>query len=348
MANPIVYVGLMFVAALISGGLVRFLQRYAVGLESVGATADPAPRGGGLAILVVVLLLFMPMGLAQSDPSQIVRYSVAAAMIAFIGFFEDLRALPRPLRILAQSLAALIFVPAAPIQVIDLPFVTLYFGTVPSYLISVVWLVGLTNVYAYMDGINGLASGQAVLAGSLWAGIGMALGKPAVTLLGMLIAGGSLGFLMYNLPPQSIFLGDVGSTFLGFSLAALPMLAIGPGDPSRLYVSGGLIMSLFVFDAGLTLFRYLFTGGSMRREDRSHLYQRLVALGDSPLRVTFLYLMLSTGFGIAGLIYWWSASASALVFVGMVCLTLFAWITRRETRRAPEPPRPPLENSKPL
>lgn len=338
----------MFVAALISGGLVRFLQRYAAGPESVGVTAYSAPRGGGLAILVVVLLIFMPVGLSQSDPSQIVRYSVAAAMIAFIGFFEDLRALPRPLRILAQSLAALIFVPAAPIQVIDLPFVVFTLDTVPSYLISVVWLVGLTNVYAYMDGINGLASGQAVLAGSLWAGIGLALGKPAVTLLGMLIAGGSLGFLMYNLPPKSIFLGDVGSTFLGFSLAALPMLAIGPGDPSRLYVSGGLIMSLFVFDAALTLFRYLFAGGSMRREDRSHLYQRLVALGDSPLRVTFLYLMLSTGFGIAGLIYWWSASASALVFVGMVCLTLFAWITRRETRHTPEPPRAPLENSKPL
>lgn len=346
MVNPVLYVGLMLVAALISGGLVRFMQRYAVGRESVGATPNSAPRGGGLAILVVVLLLFMPIGLSQGDPSQIVRYSLAAAMIAFIGFFEDLRALPRPMRVMAQTLAALILIPAAPIREIDLPLITLTLDSVPSYLLSALWLVGLTNVYTYMDGINGLASGQAVLAGSLWAGIGMALGKPTVTLLGMLIAGASLGFTMYNLPPKSIFLGDVGSSFLGFSLAALPLLAVQPGGPSRLYISGGLIMSLFVFDAALTFFRYVFAGGDLRREARSHLYQRMVELGDPPVRVTLLYLLLSTGFGVAGLIYWWSASVSALVFVAMVCLTLFAWITRRETRHEPDSPHTPLENAK--
>jgi UDP-N-acetylmuramyl pentapeptide phosphotransferase/UDP-N-acetylglucosamine-1-phosphate transferase len=308
---------------------VRVIRRYAVQRRLITDGAK-TPRGGGLAILVVVLLIFMPVGLFISDPSQVVRFALASILIAMIGFVDELRTIPRPARLLAQAGVALIFVPAAPIERIGLPFINLELPETASYVVSVIWIVILTNAYIYMDGIDGLAGGHAVLAGGLWAGVGLVQNDQLIVLLGVLIACASAGFLVYNLPPASIFMGEVGCTFLGFSLAALPMLAVTRGGSPRLIVSGALIVGLFMFDAALTFLRYLMTGKDQPRAYRSHLYQRLVKLGEPPHLVTFLYLLLSIGFGVAGLIYWREAAWLALLMCGVACLVLFGWITYRE------------------
>ena len=337
MDNPIIMLGAGGLAAVLAGFGVSLIRQYATQHNPPsGATQRSTPNGGGLAILVVALMLFMPFGLSLSaDPSPVVRFSLAAALMAFIGFYRSFQALPRPLRLVLQTGAALIFVPAVPLTHLALPALSLALPLELGYLIAAAWLVGLTNVYCYMDGINGLASGQAVLAASLWAFIGSLCEAPLVTFLAVLIGGSALGFSLYNLPPRSIFLGETGSSFLGFSLAALPLLCIGQGESPRLFVSGILIMSLFIFDAALTFARYLLAGGEGRHANRSHLYQRLLKLGEPPLRVLWLYLLLSAGFGIAGLLYWQAAAASLLFAVGMICLTLYAWIKRRETHDEP-------------
>jgi UDP-N-acetylmuramyl pentapeptide phosphotransferase/UDP-N-acetylglucosamine-1-phosphate transferase len=315
---------------------VRLIRRYAVQRQWFNSPGErQPPRGGGIAILVVVLLIFMPAGLSVSDPGQVVRFALASVLMAMIGFADELRSVNRFARLLAQAAAALIFVPAAPIRVIGLPFLNLELPDVLSYVISVVWIVTLTNAYVYMDGIDGLVGGHAVLAGGLWVGVGIVQGDALVILLGLLIAGASAGFLVYNLPPASIFLGEVGCTFLGFSLAALPMLAVARGGSPRLIISGGLLVGLLMFDAALTFLRYLFTGKNQGRAYRSHLYQRLVKLGEPPHLVTFLYLLLSIGFGVAGLIYWREAAWLALLMCAAACVVLFGWITYREVTNSP-------------
>ncbi len=345
MNNPIFLILTGALAAALSWIGVRLIRRYAIQrqqLPTAGSTSGSAsdrapdsaaprpPRGGGLAIVVVVLLVFMPVGLSLADPGQVVRYALGGALIAMIGFVDDLRTVSRVARLLAQAGVALIFVPAAPIQAVGLPGLTLLLSEPASYVIGVLWIVGLSNAYSYMDGVDGLAGGQAVLAGGLWAGVGLVENEPLVVLLGVLLAGASAGFLVYNLPPASIFMGNVGSTFLGFSLAVLPLLAVSRGASPRLLISGGLIVGLFLFDAVLTFFRYLVKGQNRRRAYRSHLYQRLIQLGEPPLLVTLLYLLLSTGFGVAGLIYWREETWLALIMCALACLILFAWITYRE------------------
>lgn len=321
-------------AALIASLGVRSTRQYAAQHSPLRSGAfHSAPNGGGLTILIVVLVLFMPFGLSMSaDPSLVTRFSLAATLMASIGFYEDLRTLPRLVRLLVQAVAAFTFVPAVPLTRLALPVLDLELPLWLGYAIATLWLVGLTNVYCYMDGINGLASGQAVLAASLWAFIGWLCGAPLVTFLAALIGGSALGFTVYNLPPRSIFLGETGGSFLGFSLAALPLMCIGQGESPRLFISGILIMSLFTFDAALTLVRYLLAGKVEPRANRSHLYQRLLKLGDKPLHVLWLYLLLSAGFGVAGLLYWYAAMPSILFAVGMVCLTLYIWIKRREAQ----------------
>ncbi|HLY27344.1 MAG TPA: hypothetical protein VKQ72_13460 [Aggregatilineales bacterium] len=331
-STPLILLGVL--AAVLSWAGVRLIRSYAHGghlsAPAQGDTAPSTPRGGGIAILVVVLLIFMPVGLTLADPAQVVRFALAGALIGTIGFFDEFRTLPRLGRIFAQTLAALIFISAAPILEIGLPFVNLQLSVLAGYILSALWIVVLSNAYNYMDGIDGLAGGQAVLAGVFWAGIGFVQRDPLVVLLGVLIAGASAGFLVYNLPPASIILGDVGATFLGFSLAALPMLTVTRGAPSRLIPSGALIVGLFLFDAAFTFVRYLLKGQPGSHEHRSHLYQRLVALGEAPYRVTLLYLLISIGFGAAGLIYWLSNAWLALLIFLLTCMVLFSWVTYRE------------------
>ncbi len=337
MENSTLLILLGVLAAVLSWGGVRLIRNYALGQQSSvpsltaqDDTTPETPRGGGIAILVVVLLIFMPVGLTLADPSQVVRFALAGALIGTIGFFDEFRTLPRLLRVFAQTLAALIFISAAPIVEIGLPFVNLQLPALAAYILSALWIVILSNAYNYMDDIDGLAGGQAILAGIFWAGIGLVQGDPLVLLLGGLIAGASAGFLVYNLPPASIILGDVGASFLGFSLAALPMLTVARGGSSRLIPSGALIVGLFLFDAAFTFIRYLLKGQTGSHEHRSHLYQRLVALGEPPYRVTLLYLLISIGFGLAGLIYWLSNAWLALLIFLFACMVLFSWVTYRE------------------
>jgi UDP-GlcNAc:undecaprenyl-phosphate/decaprenyl-phosphate GlcNAc-1-phosphate transferase len=331
--DPIALLLIFVVATVLSWGGVRLTRRYAVQVFPSNAPTvklEPAAgqRGGGLAMLAVILLMFMPLGLWISDPGPVVRFALTGAMMAMIGFFEDLRSMPRPLRITAQVVAALIFVPGVPITAIGLPRYELMLPYEIGVIAALIWVVGLSTIYTYMDNIDGLASGHAVLVGLLWAFIAYSTGNPLVTVLSLLIVGASLGFLFHNLSSARIFMGEVGSTFIGFSLAALPLLM--QEHSPRLIVSGALFVALFVFDAALTFTIYIVRGKYTMYPDRSHLYQRILRLGDPPIRVTILYLLISVGFGIAGIIYWRDAAWVSLFVVLLTCVVLFAWIKRRE------------------
>src|SRR5258708_5049807 len=208
-------------SAVLSWAGVRIIRNYARSRQwSVDQSARTIPRGGGLAIMVVVLLIFMPVGLSLGDPSQVVRLALSGVLLGMIGFLDDFRDLRRVERLAAQTLAALIFIPAAPIMEIGLPFLNLKLSDTASYIVSALWIVGFSNTYNYMDGIDGMAAGQGVWAGFFWAIMGGGGGAPLFVVLGVLTAGASAGFFFSNLPPASIFMGDVGTTFLGFSIAA--------------------------------------------------------------------------------------------------------------------------------
>ncbi len=133
--------------------------------------------------------------------------------------------------------------------------------------------------------------GQAVIAGLGWLAMGQLVGQPLVSLVGVLVAGSSLGFLGHNWPPARIFMGDVGSAFLGFTLATLAVLS-GLAD-ARLPFAGVLALWPFVFDTAFTLLRRWRRGENIFAAHRSHLYQRLVIAGWRHRDVTLLYLWLA-------------------------------------------------------
>lgn len=237
----------------------------------------PTPRGGGIAIVLITLA-----GSAFWMTPRLAAVAAAALVIAVVSWIDDLRHLPAALRLGVQILAAL------PVAIVFTPIVW-----VP---LALVWIVGLTNAYNFMDGIDGIAGGQAVVAGLAWAWFGMATQQPLIATIGLLIAGSSAGFLMHNWQPARIFMGDVGSAFLGFTFASLAVMA---WPNIRLVAAGVLVVWPFVADASFTFLRRALRRERVMEAHKSHIYQRLHQRGLSHAAVATIYIGLAAG-GAAG------------------------------------------------
>lgn len=299
----------------------------------------PTPRGGGLALVVVTLAgLGLYAGLMEPEyRAGVGAYALGAVIVAGVSALDDVRSLSAKARLAAHLAAAtwvVVSIGAWPLPGLPSGALTIWAGIS----ITVVWIVGLTNVYNFMDGIDGLAAGQAVLGGAGWGLLGALTGQPLVAGLGVLLAGSSLGFLGHNWPPARIFMGDVGSAFLGYSFAVLPLL--WPAAPWLSGSVGLLLVWPFIFDATFTLARRL-----RRREDifeahRTHLYQRLVIAAWPHVWTTVLYLGLAgVGAGLAVVLVWTAEPVlAALALTGVMALAAGLWVLVQWQERQPRQP----------
>jgi UDP-N-acetylmuramyl pentapeptide phosphotransferase/UDP-N-acetylglucosamine-1-phosphate transferase len=206
--------------------------------------------------------------------------------------------------------------------------------------LTIAWLVAFTNAYNFMDGIDGMAGGQALIAGAGWAAIAWLRGSPESALAGLIIAAASCGFLIYNWHPAKVFLGDAGSSLLGFLFAALPLTVPAP-DWSAL-AGGALLGWLFLFDTGLTLARRLLRGEDVLAAHRSHMYQRLILTGMTHQSVALKYMLLALA-GIAPAVLLAhrqtvNAGVSLLVLV-LAASALVRYVKTREQASAAAGPR---------
>jgi UDP-GlcNAc:undecaprenyl-phosphate GlcNAc-1-phosphate transferase len=186
--------------------------------------------------------------------------------------------------------------------VIDLTFLP-FFGEVHwgwgAYLLTLLWILGLTNAYNFMDGLDGLAAVTAVIAGLFLAIISFQQGSHFIYLTSLALAAASLGFLFFNWSPARIFMGDVGSTFLGFAFASMAVIAARYDQSHTSLFVVPLLLFHFIFDTLFTFFRRLLAGEHVFMAHRSHLYQVLNRMGCSHRQVVLLYSVLAISQGIA-------------------------------------------------
>jgi UDP-N-acetylmuramyl pentapeptide phosphotransferase/UDP-N-acetylglucosamine-1-phosphate transferase len=256
----------------------------------------PTPRGGGIAIVVVSLTFYvaaswlMPWMFSWG-------YIAGAVLVAAISLVDDIYTIPVVWRLLTHSAAAiLLIVDKGYWHEIALPGtgVSVNVG-IYGAVITFVWIVWLINAYNFMDGIDGIAGVQAVVAAAAWMAVGWLTNSATPFYLGGAILFSSLGFLIHNWQPARIFMGDVGSAFLGFSFAAMPLLAVTGREQTDdlLPVAAILFVWLFVFDSVVTFLRRAFRREKVWRAHREHLYQRLVSSGMSHASVSTLYGVLA-------------------------------------------------------
>lgn len=239
-------------------------------------------RGGGIAFVLVVLALSLALPGLPGGPA----FGLGLAAVAAVGWWDDHRPLSISLRLAVHFGASILLVlalrgmPADPLALLQV-------------LLAVLWVVALLNFWNFMDGINGLASLQAIIAAGLYSGLALAAGLPTLALLGLGLAAAVMGFLPWNFPCARMFMGDVGSGPLGYALAGLALML----EPSMLYPWPLLLPVLpMLLDASLTLLRRIVLKRRWYAPHREHLYQWWVRRGASHARVTLAYALFSLVF----------------------------------------------------
>lgn len=238
------------------------------------------PRGGGLAIAASVCAVQCIALLTGAVPlREGLAWMLAGAAYAALGWADDRRGQPVARRLLVQAVIAVAFVLAAA-GGIDRALAAP--GEVLMLLARVFTVLWLVNLFNFMDGADGFAATQAALSALAASAALAALGLGGATLVAVAVAGASIGFLRFNRPPASLFMGDCGSYFLGFQLAALGLAGCAGGQPPAAWL---IVCLPFLADASLTLGRRLLTGARWWRAHREHAYQRLVLNGWSHARL---------------------------------------------------------------
>ena len=311
-------------ALLLSAALVAFIRRWAVAKAILdhpterSSHAVPTARGGGMAMVLITVAggALLEVLTHQWPWRDFAAFAAAALAVAVVSWIDDLRHLNPVLRIGVQVIAALAIVlsfgppPSLPLQALAAP-------------VTLLWIVGLTNAYNFMDGIDGIAGGQAVVAGLAWGWFGLATGQPLIAGLGLLIAGSSAGFLLHNWQPARIFMGDVGSAFLGFTFASLAV--IGSRSARDLFIAGVLVVWPFVADAAFTFLRRARRRERLMDAHKSHIYQRLNQAGLSHAAVATIYIALAAA-GAAGAVALMRGVPLPWIAATLSLLALATWV----------------------
>src|SRR5262245_2803863 len=297
---------------------------------------QPTPRGGGLAIaagIAAVAAVHAPLWAGRPDA---VAFAGGAVLVALSGLVDDRVRVPPLVRLALHVVAAVGVVGVAgPLRHLPLPApLDVPLGRAGAML-AVLWIVAAINFYNFMDGIDGLASVQAVITGGV---IALSAPEPLAALLGAAVAGGSAGFLVFNWAPARIFLGDVGSGLLGYTLSAIPFLA-PPDTRDKVVLLVGTSLSLFLADATACVVRRVAQGRRWDEAHREHVYQRWANSGAGHERVT---TFIAFGSVVTTLLAFlaWRESAAAVAWAGLAAgIAAFVfewwWVARLERRTAP-------------
>ncbi|MFL7901193.1 MraY family glycosyltransferase [Azospirillum argentinense] len=279
---------------LLTGRVLAYLRRKAI-LDHPNDRSShsiPTPRGGGWGVMLTLLPAWAVIAATADDPLRALPILVGAVALMAVSWMDDRRGLGPAPRFLAQIAAVVAGLSALPGSA--LPGDGLVFqGLLPFWadrLVAAVGWLWFVNLFNFMDGIDGLAGGEAASIGAGLALVAALAGlDPALALYGLAAAGAALGFLMWNWYPAKLFMGDVGSVPLGFTLGWL-LLALAA---SGLWVAALLIPAYFLADATFTLLRRLVEGKKVWQAHREHFYQKATQRGRSHAQVVRLVLMLN-------------------------------------------------------
>jgi UDP-N-acetylmuramyl pentapeptide phosphotransferase/UDP-N-acetylglucosamine-1-phosphate transferase len=239
---------------------------------------SPTPRGGGLAIFVAIVICGTIAAVLYGTSSDLLWLGIAALMIAGVSFLDDWLTIHLGYRIVVHFFAAYVIVRRElSLESFSLPGMVWSFPEPVTIVISLLFIVWMINLYNFMDGMDGLAAGMAVLGFGSFALLGWLAGDTRFMALNLIVAAAAGGFLVFNFPPAKIFMGDLGSSLLGFLAAAFALWA-QRDDLFPLWV-GVLIFSPLIVDATITLLRRILKREKFWQAHKTHYYQRLVQLG---------------------------------------------------------------------
>ncbi|MFA5104357.1 MAG: MraY family glycosyltransferase [Candidatus Margulisiibacteriota bacterium] len=253
----------------------------------------PMPRCGGIA-LVGGFLSAVLFGLSAAflfgrmhiNYSGVLGVITGAVFIFFVGLVDDIKGISPSKKLVLQIAAAFIpVVLGVSIQFVSIPFTGVLLLGVFSVPMTVLWIVGATNALNFIDGLDGLASGVSAIAATTLFIVAVKMHQPGAAIVLIAVAGAAIGFLKYNFHPASIFLGDSGSLFLGYILAAASIIGVLKSTIIFALLIPVFILGVPIFDTASVIMRRMREGHPIFYADRRHLHHRLLDRGFSHKQV---------------------------------------------------------------
>ncbi len=305
----------------------------------------PIPRMGGLAIFfgfVVAMLLFVPL----DRPKQ--GMLLGAVIIVVLGMLDDKYALPAKPKFLVQIIAALITVMAGNrIEVLSNPNI---FSPNPywelgvlSIPVTVIWILAITNSVNFIDGLDGLACGVSTISAATMLVIALRVEEWNVAVMMAALVGACIGFLPYNFNPAKIFMGDTGSTFLGFIMATMSVEGMFKQYTIISFVVPFLMLGLPIFDVCFAVVRRVSHGQSPMKPDRGHVHHRLIDMGFSQKQAVGVLYVISAILGLSAVVLTEGGAEKAMIFLlAMAAAAGIAWrvFLTGPAHEKPEEPEP--------
>jgi UDP-GlcNAc:undecaprenyl-phosphate GlcNAc-1-phosphate transferase len=292
---------------------------------------SPLPRLGGVAIFLAFSLsmsvwlglsLIFPRLVDGLAPTTLLRIYIPSCLIFCLGIYDDLYGAGPYLKFAVQAIAAAMLF-AGGMRILGLPVL---FGqhTLPWFiglLLTVLWVVAITNAFNLIDGLDGLAAGSALFSTMVFFVVSLVNHSWLGSLMSVTLAGAILGFLRFNFNPATIFLGDSGSLFIGFMLSALA-LAGAQKAPTFVAVAIPVVsFGLPILETLLSVLRRLISGRPIFTADREHIHHKLLQMGFSHRQVVIVLYAVSAMFAMLSLFLLWPTGSTlglVLAVVGTV------------------------------
>ena len=301
-----VYILAFIIALLASWVLTPYVKKLAF---RIGALDKPdgrkvhhsiMPRLGGLAIyLAFVIAVLATMHMTR----DIFALLLGGTVIVIVGILDDKYQLPAKVKLLGQIAAAFVLVLFdIKIEWLNNPWGGYFYLEYFSVPLTVFWIVSFTNVVNLMDGLDGLAAGVSGIASVTVILVALQQGFYPVAVITAALAGGIIGFIRYNFNPASIFMGDTGSMFIGYMLAAISIFGAVKSAATIALLVPAVALGLPIMDTAFAIVRRYTNGRPIFQPDKGHLHHRLLAMGLSQRQAVLLMYVISAVLGIAAIL----------------------------------------------
>jgi len=314
----------LFIAALLTSTLLtpllrrlcertRWLNRPAA--QRRDEERRPIPRLGGVAIfasmLITLALPFLPIvdnlltQAVRAQGRQLLIILLPATLVFLLGVYDDLRDAGPLLKLSVEIAAAIVFyVLGGRVEALSVPFVgSVMLSPWVGFALTIIWVVGITNAFNLIDGVDGLAAGAALFSSLVIMVVSIMSGLTLVTMAAIALCGVLLGFLRYNFNPASIFMGDSGSLFVGFTLAALSVSGSQKASTAIAVAIPIMTFAVPMMDTAFTIARRFLSGQHVLKGDREHFHHMLLARGWSERRVAMVLYGVCALFGLMALLF---------------------------------------------
>jgi UDP-GlcNAc:undecaprenyl-phosphate/decaprenyl-phosphate GlcNAc-1-phosphate transferase len=271
------------------------------------------PRLGGVAIYLACLIALSTLPLVDNLLTQTLRHYtpqifvalIPATLVLFLGIYDDLHGTNAGVKFAALGLIAVLFYAmGGRIEALSIPFVgSVELPSTLSFLITVFWLVGIANAFNLIDGMDGLASGAALFSSLVILVVSFSREAPLMIVAAIVLCGALAGFLRYNFNPASIFLGDSGALFVGFTLAAISVLGTQKATTAVAVAIPALAFGFPVVDTAVTMTRRLVSGKPLFEGDNEHIHHMLLARGWSQRQVALVLYAVCATFGLLAMLF---------------------------------------------